>query len=277
MKLERNSIAIKNLTEFLIENKKSFQVKHGTYTTTIETEHGKRKFQTNTFDNRVFIAARMIRRDVLASEIGREIMDGKHSKINFGHHQNLSPFKAKKVLNLDISSAYASCLHLSGLITQNTYDYLKTVRKEERLPSIGMLARSQCIWTYEYGVCTEVKPTTADTAQIFYYLIEQINLTMEAIAWILGKHYFFYWVDGVFFSADTPKRLITQAERVLNEKGYRFKYEEVTNFSLKKLRNDTYMIDMIKNNEPKKYHFSTTNREGRQIKEFLTMISNSSQ
>lgn len=273
MNFQRDSIAIRNLTKLLIDNKKTFVIKHGTYTTTIETDKGKRKFQTNTFPNRVFIAAKMIRKDILNSEFGRQIMAEKHSKLNFGHHQNLQPFKAKRVLNIDISSAYATCLFANGLITENTYQYLQQLRKGERLPAIGMLARSQCVFEYDKGVCTDVRPVTADTAQIFYFLIEEISLIMESIAWILGKHYFFYWVDGVFFSENTPKNLITQVERVIQEKGYKYKYECVTDFSLKKEKDGVFRIDMTKNSEPKTYQFSGQNTDGKQILRFLTSLS----
>jgi len=220
--------------KFLRDNKKTFVVRHGTYTTTIETEHGKNKYETHQFNNRVFIAAAMIRKDVVNSVVGKQIMEADHEKINFGHHQKLEPFNAKEVLNIDISGAYASCLYVNGLITDNTFKYLKRLRKEERLPSVGMLAKSACLWKYENGECVDIVVERSKTAQVFFYLIEEINYVMRGIQWELGKHFYFYWVDGVFFSKDTPKHLITNVENLLINKGYQFKYEEVTNFKLSK-------------------------------------------
>ena len=108
------------------------------------------------------------------------------SKVNFGHRQDIKPFTAERVLNIDISSAYATCLLNSGLITRETFEYVKRLRKEERLPAVGMLARSACYWEYERGECTGIHVDRAETAEVFFYLIEEINLLMKSIEWELG-------------------------------------------------------------------------------------------
>lgn len=273
IRYERDSIALKNYVKFLRDNKKSFVVRHGTYTTSVETQHGKNKYETHQFSDRVFIAAQMIRKDVVNSEMGKRIMELPHEKINFGHHQKLEPFKAEEVLNIDISGAYATCLYVNGLITDKTFKYLKKLRKEERLPSVGMLARSACLWKYKDGECVDIIVERSQTAQVFYYLIEEINYVMRSIQWELGKHFYFYWVDGVFFAKDTPKRLITNVENLLISKNYLYKYEEVKNFKLTKNKQGVYTIDMVKNGEVKKYQFQDTNN-GKEVANYLMQISN---
>jgi hypothetical protein len=273
IRYERDSIALKNYVKFLRDNKKSFVVRHGTYTTSVETQHGKNKYETHQFSDRVFIAAQMIRKDVVNSEMGKRIMELPHEKINFGHHQKLEPFKADEVLNIDISGAYATCLYVNGLITDKTFKYLKKLRKEERLPSVGMLARSACLWKYKDGECVDIIVERSQTAQVFYYLIEEINYVMRSIQWELGKHFYFYWVDGVFFAKDTPKRLITNVENLLTSKNYLYKYEEVKNFKLTKNKQGVYTIDMVKNGEVKKYQFQDTNN-GKEVANYLMQISN---
>jgi hypothetical protein len=273
IRYERDSLALKNYVKFLRDNKKTFVVRHGTYTTTVETQHGKNKYETHQFSDRVFIAAAMIRKDVVNSEMGQRIMELPHEKINFGHHQKLEPFKADEVLNIDISGAYATCLYVNGLITDKTFKYLKKLRKEERLPSVGMLARSACLWKYDGGECVDIVVERSKTAQVFYYLIEEINYVMRSIQWELGKHFYFYWVDGVFFAKDTPKRLITNVENLLISKNYLYKYEEVKNFKLSKNKQGVYTIDMVKNGEIKKYQFQDTNN-GKEVANYLMQISN---
>jgi hypothetical protein len=273
IRYERDSLALKNYVKFLRDNKKTFVVRHGTYTTTVETQHGKNKYETHQFSDRVFIAAAMIRKDVVNSEMGQRIMELPHEKINFGHHQKLEPFKADEVLNIDISGAYATCLYVNGLITDKTFKYLKKLRKEERLPSVGMLARSACLWKYDEGECVDIVVERSKTAQVFYYLIEEINYVMRSIQWELGKHFYFYWVDGVFFAKDTPKRLITNVENLLISKNYLYKYEEVKNFKLSKNKQGVYTIDMVKNGEIKKYQFQDTNN-GKEVANYLMQISN---
>lgn len=273
IRYERDAEALKHYVKFLRDNKKTFDVRHGTYTTTIITEHGKNKYETHQFNNRVFIAAAMIRKDVIESEIGKKVMELAHEKINFGHHQKLEPFKADEVLNIDISGAYATCLYVNGLITKKTFTYIKRLRKEERLPAVGMLAKSACIWKYENGDCVDIIVERSKTAQVFYYLIEEINYVMRSIQWELGKHFYFYWVDGVFFSKDTPKALITNVENLLTSKHYLYKYENVRNFKLSKNKQSIYTIEMVKENEYKKYQFQDTNN-GKQIANYLMKLSN---
>jgi hypothetical protein len=273
IRYERDSLALKNYVKFLRDNKKTFVVRHGTYTTTVETQHGKNKYETHQFSDRVFIAAAMIRKDVVNSEMGQRIMELPHEKINFGHHQKLEPFKADEVLNIDISGAYATCLYVNGLITDKTFKYLKKLRKDERLPSVGMLAKSACLWKYDVGECVDIVVERSKTAQVFYYLIEEINYVMRSIQWELGKHFYFYWVDGVFFAKDTPKRLITNVENLLTSKNYLYKYEEVKNFKLSKNKQGVYTIDMVKNGEIKKYQFQDTNN-GKEVANYLMQISN---
>lgn len=263
---------MKQLTTLLRDAGKKFTVRHGTYTTTLETDTGKRKFMTHNFAERVFIAAKMIRRDVLQSESAAEIMAVKHAKMNFGHREALMPFSAKEVLNIDISSAYATTLWLSGMITEKTYQYLQSLRKEERLPAIGMLAKSSVVFDYEGGKCVNIDVSRRDTHQIFFYLIEEVNLVMQSIAWELGRHYYFHWVDGVFFSRDTPRNLVARAEDILADRGYRFKYENVTDFQLKKSKQGLYSISMVKNGEHKLYQFHQTNNAN-EIKKFLMLAA----
>jgi hypothetical protein len=268
MNFKRDTKSFEAYIEFLKANKKSFTIRHGTYTTFIETQYGKNKYETAKFDNRVFIAANMIKRDVKNSQKGQEIMQRYHSKVNFGHRQDIKPFTAERVLNIDISSAYATCLLNSGLITQETFEYVKRLRKEERLPAVGMLARSACYWEYERGECTGIHVDRAETAEVFFYLIEEINLLMKSIEWELGRYFYFYWVDGVFFDYDTPRALVAKVEAILIEAGYRYKYESVSDFRLTKDKREVFRVDMIKNGEQKQYQFSTRN-EGRDITAYL--------
>lgn len=272
IRYERDSQALKNYVKFLRENKKSFVVKHGTYTTTIETEFGKNKYETHQFSNRVFIAAAMIKKDVINSNVGHQIINDTHDKVNFGHKQELQPFELKEVFNIDISGAYATCLYVNGLITDKTYKYLKTLRKDERLPAVGMLARTACLWKYEKGQCVDIIVERSQTAQVFYYLIEEINFVMRSIQWELGKHFYFYWVDGVFFDIATPKKLIKNVENLLIRKNYQFKYEKVEDFKLTKNNKNVFTIDMVKNGEQKKYQFSDSNN-GKEIAKYLMEVS----
>jgi len=244
-----------------------FEVQHGTYTTTIVTEEKKVKYMMNKYNNRVFACAKIIKRDVLKSPKAKEIMADKFFKINYGFSNLVESYQAKRVLNIDISSAYASCLYNNKLITEATYQRISTLPKVERLPVVGMLATSYTKFIYDKGECIDVKVHRAETANVFFYLIDEINYIMQEIRHLLGNHFIFYWVDGVFFSEETPKSTIKEVEHFLLELGYRYKYEAVRDFSIDSTKK-SLIIKMNKNNEFKQYSINHDN-VGESVKNYL--------
>lgn len=272
MKLTRKPQNVDEIVNFFNKLGDSYRIHHGTYSTVIETENGKVKFAGTKFNNRVFIAAKLVVKDVLNSERGPLIMQTTWPRSNFQNKENLQPFRAKKILNIDISGAYASCLKVNELITDKTFSYLQKLKKDERLPAVGMLARTFTVFTYECGELTDVEVQRSATAQVFFYLISEINNVMQAVEYELGKYFYFYWVDGIFFSYDTPGHIVKAVEAILADRGYKFKYESVENFSLKRSR-DIYTINMIKNGENKTYKF-TDSQIGRDITHILTERAN---
>jgi hypothetical protein len=229
-----------------------FEVQHGTYTTTIITEEGKARYMMNEYNNRVFRCASMIKSDVLKSENAKEIMASKYLKTNFGITNNKNAFKSKKVLNIDISSAYATCLVRNELITEKTYRIIKSLPKTERLPCVGMLATSHTKFSYSNGECYNVDVYRSPTAPVFFYLIDEINYIMQQIQFLLGEDFIFYWVDGVFFNFDTAPEKVKAIEDFLTECGYEYKYEDVQDFKIE-VDEKKLMLKMVKNGDPKQY------------------------
>jgi len=254
MEIKRTSKSVNYFIEIYHKMGIDFSLKHGTYTTTIETMLGKQKFVTNKYSNRVFVAANMIKKDVINSVKGQRIISGTYKKTNYANSRKYTDLSFPEVLNIDLNSAYASCLLINDLITQKTFDYLKGLKKEERLPCVGMLAQSNTTFIYEGGKCVDMKPFRAPTYQVFYYLISEINYLMNDIQFELGNDFIFYWVDGVFFMPDTKPSKIRNVENMVQELGYSFKYEEVKDFRYTKIL-DKFVVEMTKNKDHKRYEF----------------------
>ncbi len=231
-----------------------FQVQHGTYTTTIRGPYGDQKFLTHRFGTKVFAAANMIKKDVLESRKGKEIMQKVYKKDNYSNSGKFENFYSPIAKNIDINSAYASCLFYNDLISEKTYKYIRSLKKEERLPCVGMLARSHTLFKYQEGVCTEILHHREPTAQVFYYLISEINYLMTDIEFELGGDFIFYWVDGIFFKQFTPPKKIRTVEEMILEQGYGFKYEDVRDLRYYK-RGEKYVVEMLKNKDRKVYQF----------------------
>ena len=245
-----------------------YTMKHGTYTTILESELGKHKFVVNTYSNKVFIARNKILKDIKESQIAKDIMNSEHETANFGMNDNIKDISENNVLNIDISSAYVYAIYNCGIITKPTFDYLQTMKKKERLPALGMLASAYTKFYFEKGKVVKYEAFRQPTAQIFFKLIQEINDVMEECAWILGEDYIFHWVDGIFFKKTTSVKKINQVEKILQDMDFPYKYEGVEKFKMRK-DGENYVISMIKNGENKRYDFSHRN-EYQSIKKFLT-------
>jgi hypothetical protein len=254
----RDSKTLKNWMEFLITMKQNFSVRSSTYSTTITLPNGnKLKFYKNKYDDRVFIANKLILKDMKEKNVDH-IVNGDFKKINYDSKNGLEVFNEKNVINLDISSAYASTLLNEKLITRKTFDFLQKLKKFERLPAIGMLARKSMVFTYQQGACTDTEIDLSPNAQVFYYLIEKVEEAMQEAKRIAGDHYLFHWVDGVFIDAALPKKKLAQIENVFKKRHYMYKYEIVENMKVWR-EDDDIWVDMIKNGESKKFSFIDRN------------------
>ena len=268
MIVKRTREAIKFITDGWDLLDIPYSVKHGTYTTTLDSEMGKHKFVVNNYSNRVFIARNKVKKDVMNSDLAQQVMSTDYAKVNFGVDDKLKSFHLDKVYNIDLSSAYVYAIYNSGMISKETFLYLQSLKKGERLPSLGMLASAHTNFTFQSGKCIDYKVHREPTAPIFYLLIQEINDIMEECRWILGSDYIFHWVDGIFFRYDTPQKKIAMVEEVLQEFQFPYKYESCENFSFHK-NQENFVISMVKNGERKKYNFG--HREDYQrIKRYLT-------
>lgn len=265
--IPRNTQNIQFNIDMLNKLQVPFEVQHGTYTTTIITKFGKSQYFLNHYNHRVFRCANRIKKDVLGSPYAQAILDSKFFKTNFGVSDIKKSYFAENVLNIDISSAYATCLFNKGLITGETFDILKTIPKAERLPCVGMLATSYSKFHYDQGKCVNVDMFRSPTANVFFYLIDEINYIMKNIQHMLGKKFIFYWVDGIFFDASVDPGIVKNIEEYLNNLGYKYKYEDVQNFKM--VADDRKLsLRMVKNGDVKVYTVGKDN-VGESIKRYI--------
>jgi hypothetical protein len=256
--LYRDVETIKKIVQMYKDMKLDFCIKNSSYSTIIETETNQVRFITNNYSNAVFMAAQKIKSDVTKSDLGKSIMAGHYSTSNYDSANGQPDGKWDKIINIDITSAYATCLLNSKLISKETYLFLQKIPKTERLPAMGMLARNQLIINFEKGEPISNERFTADTAQIFFYIISEINKMMQTVMQMAGDHFLFYWVDGVFLKQDIPVKLLDQIENVFLHKNYDVKYESVKDLEWKR-EEDSVVITMIKNGENKRYAFKDRN------------------
>jgi hypothetical protein len=230
-KLVRTTALVKSQMDMLNAMGYKYTIQHGTYTTKIDSPLGIMTLSTVQFSTKVFVASNMVKRDALRTDLGKEILTKAHSKMNYSNHNKLDAYHSHVCYNIDIKGAYASCLFNNGLITYNTYEYLLALKKHERLPSVGMIAKSHIKYFYDKGECVDVQPYRSPNSELFFFLIQKIDEIMREIKWILGDYFIFYWVDGIFFKLETPLYLIDEVMAYLDSQKYQYTFEEVYQFN----------------------------------------------
>jgi len=256
----------------LLELGWDFMIQHGTYTTKIHKPTGILTFSTITFRPKVFVAANMVKRDATRSDKGQEIMSQKFMKSNYANSETTEIYLADEVWNIDIKSAYAMCLFNNGLIDGSTLDYLQGLKKHERLPAVGMLAKSHIKYFYSQGKCQKVEPYREATSQLFFFLIHEIDRIMREIKFILGDYFLYYWVDGVFFKKETPQKRIEEVEAYLNSEGYPYAWELCYNLDYFRHEGNV-KVKMIKGGVRKEWNFKDSNLEDSLVTNYLKDVS----
>lgn len=268
LKLSRTPQTIQGEIDSLLRQGVKFDVFNGTYTTKIVKPWGNLVLSSVNFPNKVFVAHSMVRRDCLETDLGQEIIAKKHTKFNYANNPTIEEMNCDTLYNIDIKGAYASCLFNNGLVRQKTYQYLMGLPKTARLPCVGMLARSYVHYAYDKGELIDVKPFRAETAELFFYLIAEIDIVMREIKWILGRYFVMYWVDGVFFSKDTPAPLVREVESYLMSLGYNYRYERIDDFMYRNVDGNVRAMFM-KNGEFKDMKFRCSGMAEKEIKRAL--------
>jgi len=254
----KNPSLQESIIRYYKEKQLNFVVKHSNYNTQIIGTEATLKFIQTEHPIRVFVAYNKIVKDLKESPKTVEILQGEWSTDNFDSRNGLKPAFYKKILNLDISSAYPYCLWINKLITQDTFNYLMAMPKTERLPAIGMIAKKSVWITYTAGKADSWELKEGFYANIFFYVIQQITDLMAWAAEIAGDSFLFFWVDGLFVKNSIPKKKLDEITRIFSEQGYYFKYEKVENCNIVR-DGDKLLINMIKNGQEKPYQMYDKN------------------
>jgi len=105
----------------------------------------------------------------------------------------------KKIIELDIKSAYWNIAYQMGIIDKELYEKGLLVRKEIRLVSLGTLARQECKVNFDGEVFSLPELEQRETAFIFYSICKKVDEIILKCVDILRDDYIFFWVDAVYF------------------------------------------------------------------------------
>jgi hypothetical protein len=270
--LFRNADQVEQLVKFYNEQKVTFKVKHSQYSTTFDFGKEKIKFVTQTYGIRVFAANRCLVKDIKASPDTLELLTKYYSTDNYDVRNGLKPKNYGKVINVDIVGAYPNTLINNGLCTMETYKRLMNLPKMERLPAIGMIAKKATVFYYENGECTEWDVEVGEFANIFYFLIYEIDRIMKFCKEIAGEYYIMHWVDGIFLEPHTPRNILEKIQNFLKKHKYLFRFENISSFKVVR-EDDMLNFEIMKNKELKTFKFADK-RMNENYNEILNVLQN---
>lgn len=250
----RNAAQLQTTIHTLNAQGIDFDLFHSSYSTKIvytETDQTILYGQYN-YRDKVFAASRSIIKDLTNNPLAKEVASQTWPKQNFDSKRGWEAKKCKAVINLDITKAYATCLLNANLISQRTFNFLNSLKKHERLPAVGMIAKRSIVYRYRQGECVSYGLDTGEWHNIFMYIIWQVNEVMQRCAHAAGDYFTFYWVDGIFIDHKIDKQRLANVEQILQDAGFAYKYEKVVNFKAYR-KEDRVYISMNKNGEEKNY------------------------
>lgn len=250
----------KSYIEFLKDAKIPFVLTCSNYTTMIKAaEVIDVKFVQTMMSNRCFAAYSKIKsdvKDVVPPEINK-------SQLNYFLHDFDKSLQADEVMNIDLKSAYATILHMDRIISDDTFNYLKTIPKSDRLASVGMLASKKTDFYFDSdGVITDVVEKRSEKENFFFYAVKRTFEIMTELRGILGDRYLFTWVDGIYFQYD-PEAMLYCAE-YLDSIRFDFSAEILKNFNLD-YTDIGIKIDFMKEGKQKRFSLPPRNTEFNRI------------
>lgn len=260
LKINRNLDSIKGRISYYKSKNYDFVVKNTGYTTEIIHNGISVKYLTieQEQSKRLFSYAKRIKNDVENSNI---IID----QINPYFIDYFDCEKPKrlpeKVINVDIKSAYLTTLLNAGLITVETFAILSGAEKIERLKSVGMLATSKFVYTYENGKIVDIKrEMNENNRNIFFYISMKVDEIMKELKKRFKKDFLFYWVDGIYFNENVN---LKKVERYFIENKYLFSVTEI-NEPIIKIENGLFYFKYTdKKEKVKTFHFPINDNENR--------------
>jgi hypothetical protein len=239
--------------------KQDFVIKVSTYTASIEYTNAnniKLKFLSQQLNKRAFIGSQIVKRDLL-KYTANEIPQIDEKRLNYFSH-NLQESNFKKIINIDLKNAYATVLFNDGFICEDSYNYLLTLPKIDRLAAVGMLAYKKDCFAYSGGKLVDNYIEKGEYSSVFFYAVRKTHEVMNEISKILGSNFLFSWVDGIYFTEINEN--ILAACQLLESLNYPFKIEYLNNFICEE-KKDFYFVTFEKESEKKVFNIPKSSKK----------------
>lgn len=177
-------------------------------------------------------------------------------------------FNLKNVYNIDLTAAYLHILLNEKIISQNLFDELNKLDKQDRLSIVGMLAGRKSQYNFDENgkIISHEIIEDKQLRNVFFHCVQCTFLIMQQIKYLIDESYIFSWVDGVYFSNESDTFLINEYLRELN---YPCTIETLSDFKYIN-KKDHVLITFDKGVKTKSFNIPTKkNKFAKDIYEFL--------
>ena len=233
--LSRTEKILKDISK----NEGKYFVEQTNYTDTIIDQSGNKIIVSPNFTaNNTFIASKKIVSDYEKSGIHLENIPT--SVIKYYNFNN-KPFFYDRAILIDINAAYPTALKNTGIITEETFNFLMRLKKIQRLKAIGMLASIKTIYEFEKTELIATRKTDKkEFADIYYYASYEIGEILQKCSTINKNDFLFFWFDGIYIKPNWI--YATEIMELLKKNNFNFSVSWIENFEAKELKN-TFKIN----------------------------------
>lgn len=247
---------------FLISIGAKFELENSNYTSTFITDNIRTTYITQNIGKRSFYAhskikSMLIKNNTDIKEIKNRPIFG-NANLYFDSRDYIEPFNSERVINIDIKNAYPQTMFNEGFIDKELFDYMNTLKKKDKLASLGMLATKKVILKYHKGNIYDSDLIENKYRPIFFLLVKTIDQIMQICKQIAGDYFIFYWVDGIYFRENTPEYILSEILEFIQSLNYQVYTDLLYQFNLVKT-NKLITISFFKNSknglEPKVFKF----------------------
>ena len=265
--------------KYLVSLKKTFVVRRTNRTTQIEVDEARYIYSELQLQPKHFALMKEVKDEFLAHEkqirqnevkspSGLSYNDFSETLRDMDNYSG-SMHTIENVVNMDITKAYYYAAKILGYISEEFFKKCMELPKYFRLILIGSVATHKRTFFYKKGELVDEKSETNELLRTAWFNIcKYVDNAMTDIKNCIGFHFLFYWVDGIFFTADNGKN-IKICNIIMDHYKFDFTIERVKKIevlntgnsnTLKVYKGNSIKKFTVPDRETKAYYFDTPER-----------------
>lgn len=244
----------------MIGSGQSFELSSSNYTTGIKCEDKAlcAKYVATMQTNKTFASFAKLKKALK----DKPVPDITNEDVRYFSHNFRQNIYIDEVYNIDLKSAYATILLRDGFIDEETYKYICSGTKQERLASVGMLASRKEIFTFKNGKAVSEEKKVSENSGFFFLAAQRTFDIMDELKRMCEQSYLFTWVDGIYFTPNDSAA--KDCMRYVSSIGFKATFEKLTQFEVR-IKQDKIIVTFVKDGKQKLFNLPPIDSEFKSI------------